>query len=75
MNYLLTRIARDGSTIGTSNEWTSVHSNLNDAMDKIHSTDNWCARIQFCAEGWTKTCNGRKPNGKVSTIYEYNGED
>lgn len=75
MQYLLTRIAKDGSTPSTSNEWTSVYPTLDGAMNKIHSTNNWCARIQFCAEGWRKTYDGMKPKGKVYTVYEYNGED
>ena len=75
MQYLLTRVEKDGSTPSTSNEWTSVHSTLESAMNKIRSTNNWSANIKFCAEGWRKTHNGRKACGNAYTVYEYNGED
>lgn len=75
MQYLLQRVEKDGSTPTTSNEWTSVHSSFESALNKIKSTDNWTARVKFCTKGWRKTMNGRRPNGEVSIIYEYKGED
>lgn len=75
MQYLLTRVEKDGSTPSTSNEWSSLHSSFESAMNKIHSTDNWYANVKFCAKGWHRTINGRRPNGESSTIYVYNRED
>ena len=75
MQYLLTRIEKDGSTPTTSTEWTSIYPTFDGAIAKIHSTNNWCAKIQFCPEGWRKTYNGMKPKGEVYTVYEYNRED